>query len=181
MNKTTVTVSLVVLIPLTLSITVAYYYGSVNNSYQEDNSLPPASPTPTSSPSPAITPSSTQTPNPSLTTASAFFDGPLGGFSITSPSNKTYNSNTLTLTVTGQVIIGSNVELLMNYSLDGQDPLPIPIETQPSHVGLTFVGVINGSVILSQLSEGSHSITVFGELEANGLHLAQAIVYFKAT
>ena len=116
MNRTTVAFTIVVVTLLTLSITVAYY-GSVNNSHQ-DNFLPTTSPIPTSSPSPAITPSPTQTSNPSLTsTASAFFDGPLGGFSITSPSNKMYNSTTLTLAVTGQVIIGSNVELLMKYSL----------------------------------------------------------------
>jgi hypothetical protein len=66
----------------------------------------------------------------------------------------------------------------MTYSLDGQERLPIPIEIQPSHPGLTFVGVINGSVTLPQLSEGSHSITVFGDLEANGPHLAHATVYF---
>jgi hypothetical protein len=175
MKRTTVTFSLILVTLSPLFIIVAYY-GSLNYSYQ-DNSLPKTSPIPTSSP--AITPTPTHTANPSsVSTTSAFFDGPLGGFGITSPSNKTYNSNTLTLSVTGQVILGSNVELLMTYSLDGQDLLPLPIVTQPSHPGLTFVGVINGSVSLAQLSEGSHDITVFGDLEANGHHLSQATVYF---
>lgn len=72
--------------------------------------------------------------------------------------------------------MGSNVYLIANYSLDGHEPLPITVETpQPS--GHAFVEV-NGTVTLSQLSEGSHSITVFGNLEANGSHLAQATVYF---
>jgi hypothetical protein len=71
--------------------------------------------------------------------------------------------------------MGSNVYLLVNYSLDGHELLPITIETQSSsHV---FVEV-NGTVTLYQLSEGAHSITVFGDLEANGPHLAQATVYF---
>ena len=179
MKRTALALTLIVVTLLTLMIAVAYY-GSVNYPYQGENSLPTASPMPTSSPSPTTTPTPTPTsPSPSSSpTISASFEGPLGVFGITSPSNKTYNSNTLTLYVTGQVIVGSNVELLMTYSLDGQERLPIPIETQPSGPGLTFVGVIKGSVTLTQLSEGSHSITVFGDLEANGPHLAQATVYF---
>lgn len=178
MKKTALALTIVIATTLTFSVAVAYY-GSVNHPCQGESSSPTASPTPTPSPSPTATPTPTPTSSPSSSpTTSAYFDGPLGGFGITSPSNKTYNSNTLTLYVTGQVIVGSNVELLMTYSLDGQERLPIPIETKPSHPGLTFVGVINGSVTLTQLSEGSHSVTVFGDLEANGPHLAQATVYF---
>jgi hypothetical protein len=66
----------------------------------------------------------------------------------------------------------------MTYSLDGQERLPIPIEIRPSHPDDPFIGVFNGSVTLSQLSEGAHSVSVFGDLEANGPHLAQATVYF---
>lgn len=156
-----------------LLVGAVVYYGSGNHPYQGEDSLPTASPSPTTTPTPTPTSSPSSSP-----TTSASFEGPLGVFGITSPSNTTYNSNTLTLNVTGQVIVGSNVELLMTYSLDGQERLPIPIETQPLHPGLTFVGVFNGTVTLPQLSEGSHSITVFGDLEANGHHLAQATVYF---
>jgi len=178
-KRTALALTLIVVTLLAFIMAVAYY-GSVNHPYQGENSLPTASPTPTSSPSPTTTPTPTPTsPSPSSSpTIGASFEGPLGLFGITSPSNKTYSSDTLTLEVTGQVIVGSNVELLMTYSLDGQERLPIPIEIRPSHPGLTFVGVINGSVTLPQLSEGSHSITVFGDLEANGPHLAQATVYF---
>jgi hypothetical protein len=161
----------------TLMIAVAYY-GSVNHPHQGENSSPTASSMPTPSPSPTATPTPTPTsPSPSYSSIiTAWFEGPLGGFGITSPSNSTYDYDTLTLYVTGQVIVGSNVELLMTYSLDGQERLPIPTETQPSSPG--FTGVIKGSVALPRLSEGSHNITVFGDLEANGPHLAQATVYF---
>jgi hypothetical protein len=176
MKKTALALIIVILLT---STSAAAYYVSLNYSHQGESSLPTAPPTPTTSPSPITTPTPTPTSNPSsLPTISAFFDGPLGGFGIASPSNKTYSSNALTLVVTGQVIVGSNVELFMTYSLDGKGRLPIPIETHPSHPGLTFVGVFNGSVTLPQLSEGSHSITVFGDLDANGHHLAQATVYF---
>jgi hypothetical protein len=178
MKKTALALPLIVVTMLTFSIAVAYY-GSVNHPYQGENSSPTASPTPTPSPSPTTTPTPTPTSSPSSSpTIGASFEGPLGIFGITSPSNKTYNSNTLTLDVTGQVIVGSNVELLITYSLDGQERLPIPIEIRPAHPGDPFIGAFNGSVTLAQLSEGSHSITVFGDLEANGPHLAQATVYF---
>ena len=177
MKRIALALTLAIVILLTSTAATAYYV-SVNYSHQGENSLPTASPTPTTSPSPTTTPTPTPTSNPSSSpTIGASFEGPLGGFGITSPSNKTYSSNTLTLYVTGQVIVGSNVELLMTYSLDRQERLPILIETQYGP-GLTFVGVFNGSVTLPQLSEGSHSITVFGDLEANGHHLAQATVYF---
>jgi hypothetical protein len=172
MKRKALALTFIVVTLLTFMMAVAYY-GSGNHPYQGENSLPTASPSPTTTPTPTPTSSPSSSP-----TTSASFEGPLGVFGITSPSNTTYNFNTLTLCVTGQVIVGSNVELLMTYSLDGQERLPIPIETKPSGPGLNFVGVFNGSVTLPQLSEGSHSITVFGDLEANGPHLAQATVYF---
>ena len=110
-------------------------------------------------------------------TAFASF-GPLGYFNVTSPYSTTYNSNILNLNVIGKVIVGSNVKLLLNYSLDGQERIPIPSQTHPAHPNDPFIGAINASVILPELSEGSHSITVFGDLEANGPHLAQAAIYF---
>jgi hypothetical protein len=80
--------------------------------------------------------------------------------------------------VTGQVIVGSNVELRLTYSLDGQESLPFPIVIKQGHDWDLFTGVITGSITLPHLSEGSHSITVFGDLEAISPHLAQATVYF---
>ncbi len=141
------------------------YYGSADYSFQGGNASLTVSPTSTASSLPATNLSST-----------LLFDN-LGICGIVSPSNKTYSSTTLNLVISGQVIMGSNVYLLVNYSLDGHEPLPITIETQPPS-GHAFVQV-NGTVTLSQLSEGSHSITVFGDLEANGSHRAQATVDFS--
>jgi hypothetical protein len=64
----------------------------------------------------------------------------------------------------------------MNYSLDGQESVPLPVVVQAQDG--SFVGSIVGSVILPNLSDGSHSITVFGDLEANGPNIAQATVDF---
>ncbi len=152
-------------IALLAAILVAAHYGSVNYSSQGGNPSLIVSPTSTASSSPTTNPSST-----------LLFDT-LGICGIVSPSNKTYGSTTVNLVISGQVIMGSNVYLAANYSLDGHEPLPIPIEAQPPS-GHVFVAV-NGTVTLSQLSEGSHSITVFGDLEANGSHQAQATVNFS--
>jgi hypothetical protein len=73
----------------------------------------------------------------------------------------------------------SNVELFMNYSLDGQANVPIPVSVQARSMDDQYMGVIDGFVTLPKLSEGSHRITVFGDIEANGRSdLAQATVYF---
>lgn len=173
MKRMALALTLIIVTLLAFIMGVAYY-GSVNHPYQGENSLPTASPMPTSFPSPTTTPTPTSSPSSSLTTG-ASFDG-LGVFGITSPSNKTYSSNTLTLSVAGQVIIGSNVYLTMNYSLDGQESLPLPVVVQTRDGSL--VGSIVGSVTLPNLSDGSHNITVFGDLKANGPNLAQATVYF---
>jgi hypothetical protein len=109
---------------------------------------------------------------------SASFEGPLGNFNIVSPSNITYNTNMLSLNVTGKVIVGSNVRLIINYSLDGKELVQLPLQTNPAHPEDPFIGVINTIVLLPELSNGSHNITVFGDLEANGPHLAQATVFF---
>jgi hypothetical protein len=111
-------------------------------------------------------------------TAFASF-GPLGNFNVTSPTNTTYNSNILNLNVTGKVIVGRNVRLILNYSLDGKELIQLPLQTNPAHPEDPFIGAINASVILPDLSEGSHSIAVFGDLEAKGPHLAQATVFFN--
>ncbi len=60
---------------------------------------------------------------------------------ITSPENTTYNVNSVTLTVTV-----SETDSLIRYSLDGQANI-----------------TISGSTTLSDLSEGSHKLTVFAK------------------
>jgi hypothetical protein len=167
MKRIALALTLIIMTLLAFIMAVAYY-GSVNHPSQGENSLPAASPTPTASPIPSS--------SPTIASSSTLLFDTLGICGIVSPSNTTYSSTTLNLDISGQVIMGSNVYLLVNYSLDGHEPLPITIETQPPS-GHIYVEV-NGTVTLSQLSEGSHSITVFGDLEANGSHLAQATVYF---
>jgi hypothetical protein len=67
----------------------------------------------------------------------------------------------------------------MTYSLDGQENLPFPVVINQAHAGDPFIGVVTGSVTLSKLSYGSHSVTLFGDLEANGPHQSQTTVYFS--
>ena len=146
MKRTALALTLIIVILLTSTAVVAYYV-SLNHSSQGENFLP-ASPPPTSTSTSSTIPGE--------------FAGPLGNFEISSPSNSTYNTNPVTLNVTGQVIYGSNVELLMNYSLDGQESLPLPVVVQ-ALTGNPFAVAITGSVTLPKLSDGSHSITVFGD------------------
>jgi hypothetical protein len=122
-------------------------------------------------PSPAIEYNQTQA------AASASFESFFGYFNVTSPSNVTYNQNILNLNVTGNVIVASNVRLIMEYSLDDQERTPLPIMIREESP-MPPQGAINGSIILPQWTEGSHKITVYGDLEFNGPHLAQAAVYF---
>jgi uncharacterized protein (UPF0333 family) len=166
MKRIALALTFIIMTLLAFIMAVAYY-GSVNYTSQGGNASLTVSPTPTV----CSIPSSSPTTTPSST---LLFDT-LGICGIVSPSNTTYSSTTPNLEISGQVIMGSNVYLLANYSLDGHEPLPITIETQPPS-GHAFVKV-NGTATLSQLSEGSHSITVFGDIEANGSHLAQATVY----
>jgi hypothetical protein len=112
--------------------------------------------------------------------ASASFGSFFGYFNITAPSNATYNSDVLSLNVTGSAAVASNVRLIMTYSIDGQEPLPLPVmrwQQNPTPPA----AAINGSIILPQLTNGAHSITVYGDLELNGTHLAQATVYFTVS
>ncbi len=161
---------LLIIIVLSISTVGAIYYISINHSTQNNISLPTASPTAATSSSPSQ--------NESLM-VNATFASPLSFFVITSPSNITYSSNILNLNVTGQMMRASNVELFMNYSLDGQDSIPIPVSVHAHSSDDQYMGVISGFVALPKLSEGSHKLTVFGDIEANSRSdLAQATVYF---
>jgi hypothetical protein len=67
----------------------------------------------------------------------------------------------------------------MNYSIDGQETLPLPVVDQPRSPNDPYVGVVTGAIALPELSDGTHNVVVFGDLRANDLdHLAQATVYF---
>ena len=154
----------------------------VSQSYQQDN--PSQTPMPTAT----ISPIATSTPLPLLTTTptpkvsspatveplSASF-GPLGGFSIVSPSNTSYNTSRLNLTISGQAIA---VGLSMSYSIDGQGNVSIPAQVRQVHDWDPFFGGIHESVILPPLASGYHSIVVYGRLLARDCKEAQTTVYF---
>jgi hypothetical protein len=77
------------------------------------------------------------------------------------------------------VIRANNIELSMNCSIDGQETIPFPVIDQPRSLNDPYVGIITGTINLPKLLNGTHNITVFGDLKANELdHLAHASVYF---
>jgi|WetSurMetagenome_2_1015567.scaffolds.fasta_scaffold49475_2 hypothetical protein len=175
MNKGIMAFAVLVLIAsIVVILVLGIHFAPEHHTNSSPTPNPSFSPNPTSqlaSPSPSPTSSST---------TNASFAEPLSYFAITSPANTTYSSNILTLNITGQVIRASNVELFMNYSIDGRESLPFPVIEQPRSPNDQYVGIITGTIALQKLSEGTHSITVFGNLKANDLnHLAQAKVYFK--
>jgi hypothetical protein len=100
--------------------------------------------------------------------------------SISSPSNFTYNTNAvITLNVTANALPGY-IRIWMSYSIDGREQVPIPItETYDPHYGtITYANgttktapsmfsryLIEGYVTLTDLSQGSHNITVYAEYD----------------
>ena len=100
------------------------------------------------------------------------------GLGITSPSNRTYISNLLTLNVTITAIVASNIRISMTYSLDGMINNTIPLITHSREN--SFQATITGSVILPALSYGSHNVTVFAKHTINNelVHLDKNTVYF---
>lgn len=199
MKRTALALALIVVTLLT-SATAAAIYVSVNNSHQAADSLPSASPAPTPTPTstptptPTSTPSSTSTPTPtpsptptpkpnptSTPSPTPFPDSsytengwlPLGVFGVTSPTNQTYNTNSLLLNVSGTILVGMTPSLA--YSLDGGPRVPIPIELKQT----TMMQVsISGSVALSPLANGSHVIVVYGDLIADAKR-SKVTVYFE--
>jgi cytoskeletal protein RodZ len=174
----------IVVVVLLASITAFVYSQSVNqfqaNQKENTSPTPTANPTVSSSPNPTLSPTPTPSPLPDASppldpAAYGAFDGPLGSFWISSPTNTTYNTNSLTLTIGGQTIIAGNVHLSMYYSVDGQEKKAVNVEARNAN---TFAGTFTGSLVLPPLDSGEHSVTVFGDLEANGSHLAQVTVDF---
>ena len=104
---------------------------------------------------------------------------------ITSPSNTTYNSDLLMLDISFKLMLNvekTNITLL--YSLDGKENVTFPVsstffpvETTVTYEnGTTETGIssifsyyiIGGSLALPELSEGFHSIMVYGRYERAG-------------
>jgi hypothetical protein len=98
------------------------------------------------------------------------YDPPI--VTLTSPSqNATYSVPDVPLNVTVQIrgFIYHNIERIrwLNYSLDGQAPVPMTL-TVPSH--LTPPYYVHGNEVLACLSDGSHNLTIFGETFVSGLN-----------
>lgn len=78
------------------------------------------------------------------------------------PSNTTYSSNVLTLDVKFFAKILGNVNYSMSYSLDERCNYTVPLTIH--YFGFGFMNddnYITGSLTLPELSDGSHSITVY--------------------
>ena len=98
------------------------------------------------------------------------YDPPI--VTLTSPfQNATYSVPDVPLNVTIQIrgFIYHNIERIrwLNYSLDGQAPVPMTL-TVPSH--LTPPYYVHGNEVLACLSDGSHNLTIFGETFVSGLN-----------
>lgn len=170
---------MVVVISLTSAAIVAYsqlFYQSLY--YRDENQSRTASPIPSLSPYPthSSTPNPTPTATPTLITYPEGSFGPRGYFRITSPTNQNYNTDKLTLSITGEVI---NRPLSMSYSIDGQERIAFYAPVTQSHDWDPFLGTIKSTVDLPPLSTGTHTITVFGTL--SGEYTAQATAYFTLT
>lgn len=174
MNKLSLTLAVVVVILLT-SVAALAYTSSSNQFGSSPENIPSTSiqhtitPSPTLTSTPTPTPTATPTPDPA---AEGSF-GPQGYFRITSPTNTIYNSNNLTLNITGDAI---NQPLLMAYSIDRQERVPFSAVIRQARDWDMFFGRIDEYISLPPLTIGQHSITVFGTLSVN--YTAQATVHF---
>ena len=114
--------------------------------------------------------------------------------SITSPSNSTYSSNLLTLSVTFKFLLSPSYANV-NYSVDGKNNVTIPLTgiQEPREVTRTYANgttiivnstlfvpfIITGGVTLPELTEGPHNITVYARYQANNdIGLDNSTVYF---
>ena len=102
---------------------------------------------------------------------------------ILSPTNSTYNSKDLTLNVTAQVLFEpSTINIIMMYSLDGKSNVSISMRevNEVRLVNVTYYNGttatvqgeppfvpdrISGAVILPELAEGTHNLTVYAKYE----------------
>jgi len=86
------------------------------------------------------------------------------GVTLLSPVNRTYNSRFLILNYT--FLCGFGVGYSLNYSIDGIYGGPMPfVVNNPEEVHVVYSST--GSVVLPELSEGSHSLTITLEAVMN--------------
>ena len=100
--------------------------------------------------------------------------------SILLPQNKTYNSKFLTLNATACWFFASIKS--MSYSIDEKRSVLLSLEKPDSESFSHMNGTVFGAVVLTELAEGSHSITV--QVEGTGYFpelsdiVEQATTYF---
>jgi hypothetical protein len=101
------------------------------------------------------------------------------GINIISPSNgSTYNVGLLILNVNLTTIGGSNIQVSMNYSLDGTFNNSIPLTIQYPRGNSFILALHIGSANLPALSEGTHTLIVFSKIEVTDATI-NGIVYSK--
>jgi hypothetical protein len=84
---------------------------------------------------------------------------------IVFPSNTSYNSRLLILNVSFHAEIYGNIKYHMTYSLDGKENESVPLVEHYFGMFHQEKSYIDGSVVLPELSEGSHTITVYLECD----------------
>lgn len=162
-------------IPLILlaSIAAVAYYVSVNPSYQQENSLPPASIVPTLTSS--TTPKQTAAPDPKV--SFTLWDAPSGAITqsptiiILSPQNKTYSTNNITLTVN----VGSQFWVIdsVYYEADWQEGYHRIFTVQSSYVPSLKVSI---NVNFTGIPNGSHRVTVYANMH-NDAHGSSSVSF----
>jgi hypothetical protein len=94
--------------------------------------------------------------------------------SVVSPfQNATYSVQEVPLNVTVQIRgwIFKNIERIrrLDYSLDGQTAIPLTLNV-PSMYDISLPYPVYGNSMLTNLSDGSHNLTIFGETFISGLN-----------
>ena len=131
---------------------------------QTTTSSPTSSSTPIATPAPPKPRPSTPAPSPTYAPDSAYPEGlynwlPYGTLAVLSPTNQTYNITTLTLNVSGGLVIATTPSL--SYSLDGGSRVPLTVELTKISMAQTS---ISASTSLTNLANGSHVLIVYGDL-----------------
>ena len=103
--------------------------------------------------------------------------------SIISPSNSTYTPQSLTLNFTVKSFLDSSkANITIVYSIDGKTNKTIDTQSTPVPMGIQSYYLITGWATLPEMSEGSHSITVYGKYEFpmsyHNIGLDNRTVYF---
>lgn len=134
--------------------------------------------------SPEVTdyPASTNSPSSPPTNDTSIAAKTVLGFGGSFKANYTFSSRNLT--INGDVFWAGNIEILLNYSIDGLENHTLPIKlTCPYPDHILPLAYINGSAILPLFPVGNHNITVYGKWTAtfddhDEVELAQATLNF---